>query len=52
MADSRYGAEHVQDEDLVILHSKEIIKDYYIKRTQEPTWRGSYWPKMGQFALL
>lgn len=32
MADFRYGEDYVQDEDLFILQSKEVIKDYLTKR--------------------
>lgn len=38
-------------EYLIIPESKEAIKDYqgWIKRTQEPTWGDSHWPKIEQF---
>lgn len=34
-----------------MLTSNEAIKDYegWVKKTQGPTWRSSYWPKIGQF---
>lgn len=34
--------------------SKEAIKGHWchVKKIQEPTWRGSCEPKMGQFQLL
>ena len=45
MVDSKIGAEGVQEQCALVLKSKEGLREQwgYVKRTEEPAWRGSHW---------
>ena len=45
MVDSKIGAETVQEQCVLVLKSKEGLREQwgYVKRTEEPAWRGSHW---------
>lgn len=52
---SRFGQEmfKMNLDHLVMLDGKEATKEYWghVRRTQEPSWRGSHWPEMQHFEL-
>ena len=45
MVDSKIEAERVQEQPALALKSKEGLREQwgYVKRTEEPGWRGSHW---------